>query len=265
MRLDRRPIRIWALTAIVVLLAGPQADADQWGHKLSDLPTQFIFGYGSLIDGGSREKTAGAPLDAIPVRVSADFGYIRAWVDRCPCGFTALGLRRRRAGEAPMTINGVIYPVDSSSLPAFDLREAKYRRVLVPRVMIEAISWQGLPETGNVWAYIPDGPGGEPGVDLPDPSARFPIVQSYVDLVLHGALRYGSDFATEFIETTADWSVFWLNDREIPRRPWVHSTDYQVIDSLLSKVAPASDHLADRLLSEEFTARFLPSLASPNH
>jgi hypothetical protein len=34
--------------------------------------------------------------------VSADFGYLRAWVDRCSCGFTALGLRKPHPGETAM-------------------------------------------------------------------------------------------------------------------------------------------------------------------
>jgi hypothetical protein len=265
MAFDRRYIRFRALMAITMLLMWHRAGADEWGHKLPGQPSQFIFGYGSLIDEESRNKTVGSPLDAIAVRVSSDFGYVRAWVDRCACGFTALGLRKPHAGEAPMTINGVIYPVDGSNLPAFDLRESGYRRLPVPRTMIEAVSWQGLPETGDVWVYVPDGPSGEPGADLPDPSANFPILQSYVDVVLHGALRYGPDFAREIIQTTAGWGVFWLNDRELPRRPWVHSSDYQAIDSLLGKVEPASDHLNDRLFSEEFTARYLTPLAQPRH
>jgi hypothetical protein len=263
MAFDRRRIRFGALTAIVVLLIWHVAGADEWGRKLPGLPSQFIFGYGSLIDEESRNKTVGAPLDAIAVRVSSDFGYVRSWVDRCTCGFTALGLRKPHPGEAPMTINGVIYPVSASDLPAFDLREAGYRRLPVPRTMIEAISWQGLPETGDVWIYVPEGPGGEPGVDLLDPSANFPMLQSYRDVVLHGALRYGPDFAGELIRTTVGWSVFWLNDRELPRRPWVHSNDYQVIDALLGKIEPASSHLKDRLFPEEFTARYLASLAQP--
>ena len=159
-----------------------------------------------------------------------------------------------------MTINGVLYPVDGSNLPAFDSREAGYRRVLVPRTMIEAISWQGLPESGDFWVYVPVVPNGEPGVDLPDPSANFPMLQSYIDVVLRGALRYGPDFAKELIRTTAGWSVFWLNDRELPRRPWVDTNDYQGIDTLLSKVEPASDDLGNRLFSEEFTAKYLVPL-----
>jgi hypothetical protein len=86
----------------VLLLASHIAAGGEWGHKLPGLPTQFVFGYGSLIDADWRGQTAGAALPAFPVRVSADFGYPRAWVDRCSCGFTALGLRKPHPGEAAM-------------------------------------------------------------------------------------------------------------------------------------------------------------------
>jgi hypothetical protein len=261
MRFCRRSVCFGFFAASFLALTTQCAAADEWGHKLPGQPTQFIFGYGSLIDAESRAKTAGATTDAIPVRVSSGFGYLRAWVDRCPCGFTALGLRKPRPGEAALTINGVIYPVDETTLLAFDHREANYRRILVPRDMIEAVSWQGMPEAGQIWVYVPVGEGGEPGIDLPDPSARYPMLQSYIDLVLHGALAYGADFAREVIATTTDWSVYWLDDREEPRRPWVHSSDYQVIDSLLKQTEPASIHIKDRLFPEEFTAMRLMSPA----
>jgi hypothetical protein len=264
MRLYRWVIRFSSMVAGILLLTSHLAAADEWGHKLPGQPTQFVFGYGSLIDGESRGKTAGAITPAIPVRVSSGFGYLRAWVDRCPCGFTALGLRKPRSGEAALTINGVIYPVDASTLPAFDQREAGYRRLLVPRDMIEAVSWQGMPDVGQIWVYVPVGAGGEPGIDLPEPSARYPMLQSYIDLVLHGALSYGPDFAREVVETTTGWSIYWLNDRDEPRRPWVHSSDYQVIDSLLRQTEPASTHIQDRLFPEEFTAMRLMSPSEPH-
>jgi hypothetical protein len=140
---------------------------------LPGLPTQFVFAYGSLIDADSRDRTAGTMLPAIPVRVSADFGFLRAWVDRCSCGFTGLGLRKPRSGEAAMTINGVIFAVDESNLSSLDRREDGYRRVLVPPTLVEAVSWKEIPLTGQIWVYVPIGSGGEPGADLPEPTAQF--------------------------------------------------------------------------------------------
>ena len=57
-----------------------QAGARDWsGVMLPDQATQFIFGYGSLINTASRDSTAGKMVPAVPVRISAAFGYIRTW------------------------------------------------------------------------------------------------------------------------------------------------------------------------------------------
>jgi len=136
----RMLFRAFVAPAVVIVLASSAGAEDFWGRKLPDQPVNFIFGYGSLINSGSREATAGEPIHAIPVRVSAAFGYIRCWNDRSPSGFTALGLRRPQPGENAMTINGVVYPVAGDNMAAFDARETGYIRVEVPPDEIEALS-----------------------------------------------------------------------------------------------------------------------------
>jgi hypothetical protein len=240
-------------TLIVALaLVGPAAHAqtaDYWGTRLPDQPTQFIFGYGSLINTPSRAATAGKPVAAIPVRVAAAFGYVRSWSDRGSSGFTALGLRRPFEGEAPMTINGVIYPVEGNDMSAFDQREKGYVRVEVPRALIEAVSWQPLPTQGTVWVYVPKVEGKAPGEGLPLPDAKYPLVESYIDVVIEGALEYGPQFAREVIDTTRDWSPYWLNDRTLARRPWVFDKQFAQVDALLASSAPC---FAQRAFSEDF-------------
>jgi hypothetical protein len=242
----------------VALLALPfGADAtDWWGRKLPNPPTQFIFGYGSLINTPSRNSTAAAPIPAIPVRVSAAFGFIRTWNDRSPSGFTALGLRKPHDGEKASTINGVLYAVDGDDMAKFDAREEGYARVEVPHEDIEAVSWQSVPAAGHIWVYVPVRPGGEPGVGLPEPDAAFPMLESYIDVVVEGGLEYGPDFAREIIETTADWSEFWLNDRELARRPWVHDVKSGAVDKLLATTAPASARLGARLFAEPYAVKW---------
>jgi hypothetical protein len=183
--------------------------------------------------------------------VSAAFGYVRSWSDRAGSGFTALGLRRPYDGEAPMTINGVIYPA-GDDMSAFDQREKGYVRVEVPRALIEAVSWQALPSQGTVWVYVPKAEGKQPGEGLPVPDAKFPIVESYVDVVIEGGLEYGPEFAREIIETTRDWSAFWLNDRPLARRPWVVDKQFAKVDALLASSAPC---FAQRTFSEDYAAR----------
>jgi hypothetical protein len=66
------------------------------------------------------------------------------------------------------------------------------------------------------------------------PTAQFPIVQSYVDLCVHGCLevearyRTAKGFTDEFFATSYGWSKYWVNDRLYPRRAF-------------GALAPASD------------------------
>ncbi len=74
---------------------------------------------------------------------------------------------------------------------------------------------------------------------------------------LRESLEYGPEFAQEAIETTRDWSRFWLNNRALARRPWVCDQRCAETDQLLSDTAPASTHFGDRLFAEPFAARYL--------
>jgi hypothetical protein len=237
--------------ALILVCAGSAAYADGtdwWGSRLANMPSQFIFGYGSLIQTASRNATAGAYVPAIPVRISAAFGYVRTWNDRSPSGFTALGLRKAGPGETATTINGVLYPVAGDDMAKFDGREAGYARVEVPHAEIEAVSWQSIPQQGHIWVYVP--------IQGLQPDAAFPMLESYIDIVVEGGLEYGADFARELIETTAGWSQYWLNDRELARRPWVHDAEAAAVDQMLASINPAAEHFKDRLFAEQFAIRW---------
>lgn len=243
-------------TAAFLSSAPAFATTNYWGRRLAG-PADFIFGYGSLMSTASRDATGNAGMHALPARISSDFGYVRSWCARSRrLGFTALGLRPRRAGEEGWSINGVVFPVESDLLPRFDRRESGYDRVAVPRALIEGVSWESLPAGGTIWAYVPKG--------LSDPSAmpllpdlQHPILQSYLDLCLQGALEHGTEFAREMIATTADWNGFWLNDREIARRPWVMTRQAGTIDDLLATTPPAADAFGERLYSESYAVRMM--------
>jgi len=239
------------LVAIGWMLVGvaPAAATDWWGRKLPDQPTNFIVGYGSLINRASRNASAASPIEAIPIRVSAKLGYVRSWNARAPSGFTALGLRKARAGETG-TINGVLYPAMGADMASFDARESGYVRVEVPGDMIEALAWQSLPRTGKIWIYVPVTAGGAPGEGLPLASPDYPLLQSYIDVVVEGGLEFGEEFAREIIETTADWNHFWLDDRILARRPWVYDRQSGHVDALLAKTEPAATYFKVRQFME---------------
>jgi hypothetical protein len=242
---------VWLVAALFPAMA-----ADHWGEMLPEQPSQFIFGYGSLINTVSRNATASRPVHAIPVRVSAGFGYVRAWVAQSRSGFTALGMRHPAAGEVPSTINGVIYPVGEADLPNFDKRENAYMRISIPLDKVEPVSWQRLPVNAQIWVYVPIEAEGRQGTHHEAPSPRFPLLQSYIDLVVDGALEYGESFARELIETTVDWNQFWLNDRELARRPWVYDKNHSQVDELLAKTEPAASQFKYRSFPEEFGKYF---------
>jgi len=56
--------------------------------------------------------------------------------------------------------------------------------------------------------------------------------------------------AREFLRTTFLWSCFWLNEREVARRPWLHRKSYVKIDQLLREEVPAL--FAHRKLESEY-------------
>jgi hypothetical protein len=71
-------------------------------------------------------------------------------------------------------------------------------------------------------------------------------------VVVEGGLEYGPDFARELIETTSDWSDYWLNDRELARRPWVHDPSSAEVDKMLMSSPDVGAKLKFRLFPEPF-------------
>lgn len=188
--------------------------------------TQYLFGYGSLIDAASRHKTDDTG-NAYPVRVS---GLQRAWhaVAR-RSGYTVVGVTPRRGASC----NGVLIEIAPHELPSFDTRERLYHRVVLPQQAITPLSvaMQTL-SAHTVWTYITSCAG--------TPADSHPLIQSYIDVILTGCLAIGPDFATEFIETTIGWVPTWLNDRRQPRymRALTETPRAVEIDQLLQAHAP---------------------------
>eukprot|EP00966_Prymnesium_polylepis_P280439 6479793-Prymnesium_polylepis.1 len=75
------------------------------------------------------------------------------------------------------------------------------------------------------------------------PSIECPILQSSLDQIVNTALRFGTDFAAEWLDCTQWWEAadgvaFLLNDREHARRPWVSLPNAREIDRLLDEHPP---------------------------
>jgi hypothetical protein len=196
--------------------------------------SQYIIGYGSLMQEESRKRTSPRAGPAHPVEIK---GYRRGWFARpetVSFSTTFLGVRPDRDSH----LNAVIYQVDAAELRATDKREASYCRESVASPDIKALEGNSFPAPdGQAWIYVnkPDRVGA--------PDSRYPIVQSYVDIFLSGCLeqeqRFGlPEFSRECLSTTSDWSEHWVNDRIHPRRPFVHQPRAGQIDNLLARQLP---------------------------
>ncbi len=194
-----------------------------WAKKNVPSPQNYIFGYGSLVNAESRAASFNCMQSVVAARISAEFGYKRVWNYKGP-GFTALGLQKT---DSPMSINGIIYSVHADDMSVWDQREKYYNRIELPWTFVESVDWMNLPKDGKLWVYIPK------AHYLASPS--HPLIQSYIDICVTGFLDYGEAFAVEFLQTTDNWSMYWLNDRLVARRPWVHFKPHTRVDNLLEQ------------------------------
>ena len=193
--------------------------------------SQYIIGYGSLMQDESRKRTSPEAGSAHPVEAK---GYRRGWFSRAQTvgfGTTYLGALPDRSSR----INAVIYQVDPVELIATDRRELSYCRASVAISEITPLEKDFLPDpNGQIWIYI----------SMPQsvaiPNSQYPIVQSYVDIFVSGCLeqeqRFGPvEFAQQCLSTTTNWSEHWVNDRIYPRRPFNFQPKARQIYNLLSK------------------------------
>lgn len=236
-------------------------EVDKW-----DTCTDFIFGFGSIINDRSRRSSAPGCTHVVQARIHAQWEWTRCWNFRSPTGFTALGLVKRDAGACgASSVNGVVFPVTEEQLAAFDARETGYRRELVPPALWLAVTSPQLPHLARLeravemrrsslscWAYVPECDAAMAA------DAEHPLVQTYIDCVLEGCIALGGEaMAEEWITSTHGWSQFYLNDVPMSRRPWLHrGTRYREIDRLLAKHGAAT-LFEQRRHPEGFAARFL--------
>ena len=69
-------------------------------------------------------------------------------------------------------------------------------------------------------------------------------------------MQYGKKFTKEFIETFL-WNKFWLNDRELSRRPWIHEPNYKIIDNILKNHPRENNKYNYRKLESEYSIYYL--------
>ena len=167
---------------------------------MTDIPPAsdpYFFGYGSLVN-----RATHGYGEAHPAHVR---GWRRVWrhTARRPVAF--LSVRPDPQGA----IDGLIASVPGADWAALDLREAGYDRMPLVDSVIHR-----LERAAEIALYsIPD------HAHQP-PSLRYPILLSYIDVVVQGYLReFGEAGVAGFFDSTEGWDAPILDDRAAPQYP----------------------------------------------
>lgn len=157
----------------------------------------YFFGYGSLVNTATHDFP-----DPQPAQIQ---GWRRAWrhTDLRPVAFlTAIPDRQSR-------IDGMIAHVPHGDWEALDQREWAYDRLPASQSVAHAVN---RPLDIAIYAVPED--------RHTRPNDQFPILLSYLDVVVQGYHRvFGVDGVDRFFATTDGWDAPILNDRAAPRYP----------------------------------------------
>lgn len=187
----------------------------------------YIFGYGSLINSSSRDKT-GNTGRVFPVTVS---GFQRGWIFPIPeQATTVLGVTKKSNAKC----NGVLVEISETELKKFDEREEGYLRI-----MIKPNTISGYKPNGKTWIYI--------NQNIKRPTKKKPLIQSYIDVVLAGCLQFNQAYAISFVNTTSFWSNHWVDDRKQPIYSRAMEYDQKIFDKI--------DHILKQIAPKQFAKR----------
>lgn len=186
--------------------------------KKSDMSAApYFFGYGSLVNLATHDFP-----DPRPARLS---GWRRAWrhTDLRPVAFlTAIP-------DPGCTIDGMIAHVPNEDWTALDQREWAYDRVAATAQVTH-----DLPHPAEIAVYA------VPEARHTAPSEDYPILMSYLDVVVQGYLRsFGDSGVQAFFDTTAGWGSPILNDRAEPRYPRhqaLRAEETALVDAHLARI-----------------------------
>lgn len=205
------------------------------------MSTYYVFGYGSLLDYGTIPDSQKPDNIKPPQPVRLQEKILRRgwWAPGTNPGFNPTFLGAVRSSDGP-PLNGIIYEVNDSGMAYLNQREsnASMATLDVKGTDFQWLNGREDPLNEKVIVYY-NKYGYEAAQGL-YPSKSFPIVQSYLDICLTGALDLeesfpgARDFSREFIESTEGWSRFWVNDRIYPRRPFFMVRRAGDIDWILS-------------------------------
>ncbi len=165
---------------------------------MSGAPPRGVFGYGSLMNAATHDHAG-----LRPARLA---GWRRLW--RHAAGRPAAFLTVEPAPGA--SVEGAMAEVAPAAWPALDAREAAYERHEVSGAVTAASPLADSVADSVVVYAVP--------TDRQEPaSLSRPVLLSYLDVVVQGAMRlHGAAGAAAFFDTTGGWAVV-LDDRAAPR------------------------------------------------
>ena len=148
------------------------------------------------------------PQIAYPVRMGASAGYRREFTFRG-------GAERRIVGDQTLcnlarnddngaSIVGTLVPLSEAALALLNEKMAGSLQETVSFEHIEWLGWMDPPE--GVTDVLVVRPGPETQAAKGPPTFGLPMLQSYVDDAVTGALTFGEEFASEWLDTTYGWS-----------------------------------------------------------
>eukprot|EP00930_Biecheleria_cincta_P083088 TRINITY_DN72717_c0_g1_i1.p1 TRINITY_DN72717_c0_g1~~TRINITY_DN72717_c0_g1_i1.p1 ORF type:complete len:856 (+),score=102.69 TRINITY_DN72717_c0_g1_i1:367-2568(+) len=203
----------------------------------------------------------------MPCRLAKEAGFRRSFGQHTQTNFSVTNPCLVDAGDQDARdVLGVLQPVpphwaQSSGEPPAEPADRLSYTFIVPHRRVELKvdhltvlrSYMCIPQGARVFTYVVNEP-------IP-PSFEWPISQLFLDNVLSACLEdFGEDFCKELVDTTDSWVLpdgqcYWLNDRHLPRRPWVHQSNYKIFDRMVldskSPLIPAGT-LYKRRLPEEY-------------
>ena len=187
------------------------------------MPDPFFFGYGSLVNRATHDFANPQPATLK--------GWRRAWrhTDLRPVAFlTAIP-------DPDCAIEGLIAQVPGADWEALDQREWAYDRVPAT----DAVAHRMKNDIDVAVYSVPEG-------RHTKPTEAYPILLSYIDVVVQGYLReYGPDGAGRFFATTDGWDVPIINDRAEPRYPrhqQLSPSESEFVDDHLSRLGAQIQH-----------------------
>ena len=198
------------------------------------MTTEYVFTYGSLIEYASRTRSVPSALYVYPVEVK---GIKRGWFEQDHASNTIQPTYLGAVFDEESACNGVIFSVNKEELQRLKEREASYNVREIPLEKIEFLDLRGDFKTKDVKIYFFE------SKTQYQPSPKFPIVQSYVDICVGGCLQIDKNFAIpkeksfakKFFDTTTGWEGTWFNDRLYPWRPFIYAPNATAIDDAIKE------------------------------